>query len=153
MHITVGRTDPPAKLEMKLDDVMAGPMVIPPQRGRGGRPLGGGAGGRALPTTLVASLTVHLDRGPHTFSVLAGGSATIQDLAVEEKPGEASSERRALHFRLLGSERARNRTTPQDRPADPRPASYRAPTAVPLNLRKSTAFWFCTIGLPKKRSL
>jgi hypothetical protein len=40
----------------------------------------------------------------HTFSLVAGGPGTLNDFTVEQKPEELSSERRALHFRLVGSE-------------------------------------------------
>jgi len=103
VHATVARTDPPAKLQMMLDGVSAGPMVVP-ERGFGRGGGGGGAGGRGQPATAIASITVHLERGMHTFSLVAGGPGTLNDFTVEQKPEELSSERRALHFRLVGSE-------------------------------------------------
>jgi hypothetical protein len=116
VRITLQRTDPLPKLEILLDGVTAGPMEVAPQR-FGGRP-GGKGGGRGQPTTVSASLTVHIERGVHTLSVVAGGAGAIHDLAVEEKPEEISSERRALHFRLVGSE-------PGMEPLQPRKAAER----------------------------
>ena len=118
VRATVGRTDPPAKLEMLLDGVSAGPMVIPQGPGRGGRLVGVGAGRRGLPANVTASITLHLERGAHALAVAAGAPATLNDLTVEQKPEEASAERRALHFRLVGSE-------PGMEPLQPRKAAQR----------------------------
>jgi hypothetical protein len=104
LRATIEPVDPPPALQIKLDGVAAGSMTFPPRGPGRSRPVGGALVGRRGPVTLTASLTVHLERGVHAITVATGGPATLNDLTVEQKPEEPSAERRALHFRLLGTE-------------------------------------------------
>jgi len=78
------------KLSLKVDGADAGNFA--PQRGRGGR----GAGP-------MLGVQVHLDRGTRVLA-LGGDSAGITSLTVEERRTEPAPEKRAMHYRLLGSE-------------------------------------------------
>ena len=128
VRVTIERTESPAKLELKVDGVTSGPMAVAQRAfGRAGK-----AGRGVQPTTSVASLKVHLTRGAHTLSLVPGTPVAIDDLAVEQKAEDLTSERRALHFRLLGSE-------PGDEPAQPRKAAQRIlATFLPRAYRRPT---------------
>jgi len=103
VRLTVARIDTPAKMDLKVDGVLSGPMTVA-QRAFGR--AGGKAAGRGPqpPPTSSISLRVHLTRGGHTLSVVPGTPVTINDFTVEQRADELTSERRALHFRLLESE-------------------------------------------------
>lgn len=104
VRVVLERTETPGKLDLKIDGVTAGPMNVAQRTfGRAGK---AGKTGRVPeePTTSAASRQVHLTRGAHTLSVVPGTAVSIDNLSVEQKPEELTSERRALHFRLLGSE-------------------------------------------------
>src|SRR5262249_9055606 len=73
---------------VKVDGADAGALVA--QRG--------GRGGRGAPGF---GATVRMDRGTHTIEVT--GEAASSGLGVEERRPDASPEKRALHYRLLGS--------------------------------------------------
>jgi hypothetical protein len=103
IQTTIERSDPPAKLALTVDGVAAGALVVL-QRPGFRRPVGVAGAGRPQPTTTTASLEVHLERGVRSISITAENPVTIDDLTVQEKPEEITPERRALHFRLLGSE-------------------------------------------------
>ena len=61
------------------------------------RDSGGGATARIAPATLA--------RGPHTVTVVNGTERIeFYSLTVDQRPAEVTSERRSLHFRLLGLE-------------------------------------------------
>ena len=101
------------KLELKIDGAPAGDLVQEQQRGFGG---GGGRGRGGGPRPFV--LKVKLDRGPHVIGVRAASTASVASIAVTQEPVEASPEKRALHYRLLGLE-------PGDTPIQPRNAAKR----------------------------
>ncbi len=96
-------TDQAVKPELKVDGVVAGTMASGGGRGAGraGRAPAGGRGFQ--PPSPSATVQLHLARGVHVLS-FAPGAAKVTDLSVEQRPEELTSERRALHFRLLGSE-------------------------------------------------
>jgi cytochrome c553 len=105
--------DPSAKLELRVDGVPSGALAPQRRAGRGGR--GGGGGLEAQ---------VHLDRGTHNLSLVAPAEASvaIASLTVEQNAEEVSAEKRALHYRLLGTE-------PGDEPLQPRKAAQQVLTA------------------------
>jgi hypothetical protein len=86
-----------AKLSVKVDGADAGALA--PMRGRGGR------GGN------MAGASVKLERGTHQIEV--AGNWTL-----EERRTEPSPEKRAMHYRLLGSE-------PGEEPLDARKTARR----------------------------
>src|SRR5262249_54303673 len=84
--------DASAKMSLKVDGGDAG--VFAPQRG--------GRGGRGAPP--MVGVQVHLDRGTHVLALSGEVPAGISSIAVEERRTEPTSEKRAMHYRLLGSE-------------------------------------------------
>ncbi len=96
-------TDAPARLVLKVDGVVAGPLV--------GRNFNGGPVTRksALTKAIMARnnsrIQVRLTRGDHVLSIGAGeAAARITALTVDQVPETPSPEKRALHYRLLGTE-------------------------------------------------
>jgi mono/diheme cytochrome c family protein len=99
------------KLLLKIDGAEGPALVAVPQRGRGqgGAQQGGGQGlgrgGRGGAGSAVTA-SIRLERGTHVLALRADDAASvgIVSLTVNQKPTEPSSEKRALHYRLLGSE-------------------------------------------------
>jgi cytochrome c553 len=108
-------TDSPAKLILKVDGVVAGSLA--------GRNFNGGPATRksALTKAILARnlsrLQVRLTRGEHTLEIGAGDAAArITSVTVDQIPEVPSPEKRALHYRLLGTE-------PGESPLQPRKAA------------------------------
>jgi cytochrome c553 len=98
--------DPGLKLALRVDGVAAGSMSIrTPSR----------ANAAGLP--LIARLQVHLTRGEHVLAIAAADiPAEAISVTVDQQPESVSSEKRALHYRLLGTE-------PGEEPLQPRKAA------------------------------
>ncbi len=80
----------PVQMMLKLDGANAGTLNY-------GRDPAGGATARAQ--------TVTLTRGSHTVSVVAGDApVSFYSLTVEQKLSDIPAEKRALHYRLFGTE-------------------------------------------------
>lgn len=80
----------PFTMEVKADGVSVGKVSY-------ARDSGGGATARVVTATL--------GRGEHTITVVNGTERIeFYSLTVDQKPAEITSEKRALHFRLLGLE-------------------------------------------------
>jgi cytochrome c553 len=95
------------KLVLKIDGVEAGALV--PQRRR--------IAGMQPGAVSVVGIQVNLARGSHKISVIASAAvAGIDRLIVQQRQEPASSEKRALHYRLFGME-------PGERPTQPRKAA------------------------------
>jgi len=124
VRVSAERSETPLKLALKVDGAAIGDLAV--QQGRG---FGGGGGGGRGGQAATALLQTRLDRGTHTISIVAESPASISSVNVEQKltaklpdgtkalePVERykqdlvegpSPERRALHYRLLGSEPGR----------------------------------------------
>jgi mono/diheme cytochrome c family protein len=80
----------PFTMKVLVDGVAAGTVSY-------ARDSGGGATARVVTATLA--------RGPHTVTVINGTEKIeFYSLTVDQRPAEVTSEKRALHFRLLGLE-------------------------------------------------
>jgi len=124
VRVTAERSETPLKLDLKIDGTLVGALTMPAARG-----FGGGGGGRGNSGSVTASIVTQLERGTHSFSIVAGAPASITAVAVEQKLATKlvegtkalestdrykqelvegpTPERRALHFRLLGTEPGR----------------------------------------------
>ena len=100
--LLMDKFDAPARPSLKVDGVAAGKV--------NGRP----ASGRPL----VLRQSVHLTRGEHSITVITDLPAEIRNFTVDQRTEPASSEKRALHYRLLGVE-------PGEEPVRPRDAAVR----------------------------
>jgi cytochrome c553 len=111
----VTRQDVPAKVELRVDGAEMGELKAQ-QRGFGGTAFLGLS--RKGPRPAVEALQIHLGRGTRTIAVAPApdSSAGVLGLSIEEKREEPSPERKAVHYRLLGSE-------PGDEPLQPRNAA------------------------------
>jgi hypothetical protein len=96
-------TDSPAKLFLKVDGVLAGPLQ--------GRNFNGGPVTRksALTKSILAKnltrIQVRLTRGDHLLTIGAGDAvARITNVQIDQVPESPTPEKRALHYRLLGTE-------------------------------------------------
>ncbi|MEO8595292.1 MAG: DUF1592 domain-containing protein [Candidatus Solibacter sp.] len=125
VRVSVERSEIPPKLDLKIDGTAVGALAVQQGRAFGG----GGGGGRGNSGPIIASIEAHLERGTHSFSIAAGAPASIIAISVEQKLATKlaegtkaiesadrykqelvegpTPERRALHFRLLGSEPGR----------------------------------------------
>jgi mono/diheme cytochrome c family protein len=108
-------TDSPVKLTLKVDGVAAGTLA--------GRNNNGGPVTRkseltkAIMARNLARIQVRLTRGEHVLSLGAGDApAGITSVTVDQVPEAVSPEKRALHYRLLGTE-------PVEEPLQPRKAA------------------------------
>ncbi len=107
----------PFTVEVKADGVTVGKLAY-------ARDSGGGATARVATATLA--------RGPHTITVVNGTERIeFYSLTVDQRPAEVTSEKRALHFKLLGLETGQS---PVDKRAHARrlltrflPRAYRGP--------------------------
>lgn len=107
-------TDSPATLILKVDGVAAGPLV---GRNYGGPKTRKSANTLAIMARNLTRIQVHLVRGEHVLSLGAGDApARITNVTVDQIPEAATPEKRALHYRLLGSE-------PGETPLQPRKAA------------------------------
>lgn len=80
----------PFEISLELDGVAAGSLAF-------ARDLNGGAAARAQ--------TVTLSRGVHQIAVVAGREPILfYSLTVEQRPPDAPPDKRALHYRLFGTE-------------------------------------------------
>jgi cytochrome c553 len=104
---TTDAKDAAAKLTLKVDGADAGTLA--PRRG------GRGGGAAAAATGPSFALQVKLKRGTHQFAV-EGPALT---LAISQRREEPSAEKRAMHYRLLGTE-------PGDEPLQPRKAAQQS---------------------------
>ena len=108
-------TDTPAKLILKVDGVVAGNLAGRNSRGTPVTRLS--ALSKATIARNLMRLQVRLTRGEHTLSLGAGDApAGITSVTVDQVPEAASPEKRALHYRLLGTE-------PGEQPLQPRKAA------------------------------
>jgi cytochrome c553 len=105
----------PAKLVLKVDGVGAGNLVGRNFQGTPKTRLS--ALSKAIIARNLSRIQVHLTRGEHMLS-LGGGEAPagITSVTVDQIPEAVSPEKRALHYRLLGTE-------PGDQPLQPRKAA------------------------------
>lgn len=88
--VPVERLDPQAKLTLKIDGLEGVPLAAQPARGSRG------AGYR---------IQIRLGRGLRLLALAAEGSpVAIQSLSVDQRAEAPSSEKLAVHYRLLGSE-------------------------------------------------
>jgi hypothetical protein len=94
--------DAAAKLSVQVDGADAGALT--PVRGRGGR-----AGN-------LLGVPVKLERGTHQIAITGQGAPATW--TIEERRADPTPERRATHYRLLGSE-------PGEEPLEPRKAAER----------------------------
>ena len=119
----------PVQMEVKLDGTTVGSL------GYARDPNGG-------PTVRAQSVT--LTRGPHTIGVVAGKAAvTFYSLTVEQKLNDIPAEKRALHYRLFGTE-------PFESPLDGRKSAERLlsdflPKAYRHPVDKGEAIKFLTL--------
>jgi hypothetical protein len=90
------------KLSVKIDGAEAG--ALSPRRGRGGR---------GAPTVAA---TLKLERGTHEIAIVGDGAVSTWSL--DEQRPEPTAEKKAVHYRLLGSE-------PGEEPREPRKAAQR----------------------------
>ena len=106
VRVTVSTAENAGKLFLKVDGAPTGvPLVAQPQ-GRGGRG-GAGGGGRGAVRLPTVQVQVRLTRGLRVLAIAAEGSPVpITALTLEQKAVEPSAEKRALHYRLLGTETA-----------------------------------------------
>jgi len=99
----------PFTMKVKVDGVEVGTLAY-------ARDSGGGA------TARVATAT--LGRGPHTVTVVNGSERVeFYSLTVDQRPAEVTSEKRSLHYRLLGMEAGQS-------PIDKRMAARRVLTRL-----------------------
>ncbi|HEY3841272.1 MAG TPA: DUF1592 domain-containing protein [Bryobacteraceae bacterium] len=105
----------PAKLILKVDGVAAGELV--PRNRRGGPVTRKSALTKATEARNLSRIQIHLTRGDHLLS-LGGGDAParITTVNIDQTPEVPSPEKRALHYRLLGTE-------PGETPMQPRHAA------------------------------
>jgi len=127
------------KVLLKVDNVIGNPLATQ-QRGRGqggggGAQQGGGRGGRGGRGNVLGS-NVHLDRGTHVVTLVADAAPVgVISLSINEKAGEPSHEKRALHYRLLGVEPGdqllQPRKTARQTLASFLPKAFRRPVEAP----------------------
>jgi cytochrome c553 len=90
----LAKMDPEQKLTLKSDGVAVGPLRI-------NKPSAANFGG--LP--LVGRQQVHFTRGEHVLTFTATDAPVgVVRINIDQKPEIASAEKRALHYRLLGTE-------------------------------------------------
>ncbi|HWB87335.1 MAG TPA: DUF1592 domain-containing protein [Bryobacteraceae bacterium] len=131
INLTIPRTDTPPKLTLTVDGVDAGQIKVA-QRGFFRRQVGVGVvGRRPLPTTSTATIQIPLERGNHQLTIKATDATAINEVDIAQVPEEPNAERKALHYKLLGTE-------PGEQPLVPRrtaqhilteflPRAYRRP--------------------------
>ena len=95
--------DTPAKLVLKVDGVAAGELNA---RARTGPVTRLSALSKSILAKNLMRIQVRLTRGDHVLSIgpAGDGDATVTNVTVDQTPETPSPEKRALHYRLLGSE-------------------------------------------------
>ena len=110
--------DAPARLILKVDGVVAGSLAGRNQRGAPATRLS--ALSKSIMARNLSRIQVRLTRGEHLLSLGAGDApAGITSVTLDQVPETASPEKRALHYRLLGTE-------PGEQPLQPRKAARQA---------------------------
>lgn len=90
VRVVLGENGAADSVALKVDGVAADPLAAQPGRRRGGN---------------AVSAKVRLGRGTHTLTLVAGAAgAEVVSLRVDGKPDEASPQKQAAHYRLLGLE-------------------------------------------------
>jgi hypothetical protein len=129
INLTIPRTDTPPNLELSVDGADSGKITVA-QRGFP-RALVVGVGRRPLPATVTATVQTPLERGIHQLRIKTADATAIDEVNIAQIPEEPNAERKALHFKLLGTEPGAEplvpRRTAQHILTDFLPRAYRRP--------------------------